>query len=357
MQNANIDNARLNDAYPDNPHFDIEQDLYDLRTVLLKANRPIDVEHELRDFKAKNAIRVSLVHRHRVLYASLFAVAAALLAFFFLRPVLTEQKGVQEGALPQKLAMTTAAKQARYATISTGTNKTNAFSSSSTHLSIPKEAYLLKQTDAKPRLLSVPYGCSADLTLPDGSVAYVHAGSELSFSPQYINGKRVVILDGEAYFKVKHDEAHPFVVQAGDVTTTVYGTEFNINTHASHGIAVTLISGSVGVTAPHYNRRMEPGEQVSWSATGAREQHVDLLPYTNWRDGYLYYDQQPLFDILTDLAHNYKLSVRFEDHSAMHLLTHFVCERGADISTVIAMLNQMEKAKVRLENNTLVVTK
>lgn len=349
MQNENIDNS----------HFDIEQDLNDIRTVLLKQSHPIDVERELRDFKAKHETMASKKHlnKRRAIYVSLVAVAAVLLAFFILLPIISEQRNNQENAMPQKLAMTTAAKHARYATISNGNNKTNTFSSNTNHLSISKEAYMLKQADAKPRLLSVPYGCSADLTLPDGSVAYVHAGSELSFSPQYINGKRVVILDGEAYFKVKHDTSHPFVVQAGNVTTTVYGTEFNINTHASRGVAVTLISGCVGVSAPHYSRRMAPGEQVSWSAAGAHEQHVDLLPYTNWRDGYLYYDQQSLESIVSDLARNYKLNVRFDDRSAMHLLTHFVCERGADINTVVMMLNQMGKANVRLENGTLIVTK
>ena len=330
------------------------RDLSDLRTVLLKQNRPVDVEKQLRNFKAEHTTTIDNHKSHqRAIIFTFLAVAAAFLAFFILRPLLSVDK--QE--LPKRLSMTTTAKHARYATISTGSTGTHAFSSSSNRLSISQEAYMLKKADATPKLLSVPYGCSADLTLPDGSVAYVHAGSELSFSPQYINGKRVVILDGEAYFKVKHDAAHPFVVQAGDITTTVYGTEFNINTHASHGVAVTLISGCVGVSAPHYSHRMAPGEQVSWNKDGASEQHVDLLPYTNWRDGYLYYDQQSLETILADLARNYKLSVRFDDRSAMHLLTHFVCERGADISTVVAMLNQMGKAHIRLDNNTLIVTK
>ena len=181
----------------DNTHADIQQDLYDIRTVLLKQTRPnaVDVERELRLFKAKHQPMAS---RHTALLVSLFAAAAVLLALFLLRPLIAGQSRIRENAMPQKLAMTTAAKHARYATISNGTRQASAFSSKTGRLSIPQEAYMLRQADASPRLLSVPYGCSADLTLPDGSVAYVHAGSELSFSPQYINGKRVVILDGEA---------------------------------------------------------------------------------------------------------------------------------------------------------------
>lgn len=338
------------------------QDLADVKTVLLKQCRPIDVERRLAMFKARHAEDQaddapsansrSVRGRRIAVVGSMLAVAASLLAVFILR---YQAANDEEIRLPKRLAMTTAARHARHATISSGSDTTQAFASTSTHLAIPREAYMLKQADAKPRLLSVPYGCSADITLPDGSIAYVHTGSELSFSPHYINGKRVVIIDGEAYFKVKHDAEHPFVVQAGDVSTTVYGTEFNVNTHGTHGVTVTLVSGCVGVTSPSYSHRMAPGDQVECGRDGVTSRKVDLLPYTNWRDGYLYYDRVPLSEIVADIAHNYNLEARFENRDAMTAITHFVCERGAEVQTVVAMLNQMGKAKVRLEGKTLVV--
>lgn len=344
------------------------QDLADMKTVLLKQNRPIDVERRLAMFKAahdddhadadtaaRQGSHSATGHGRRYLIAgSLLAVAASLLALFIVRHIAATDAETQ---LPKHLVMTTAARHARYATISNGSDTSRAFNSSNSHLSIPREAYMLKQADAKPRLLSVPYGCSADITLPDGSIAYVHAGSELSFSPQYINGKRVVIIDGEAYFKVKHDAGHPFVVQAGDVSTTVYGTEFNVDTHGGHGVTVTLISGCVGVESPGHSKRMAPGDQVACGNNGMTSRQVDLLPYTNWRDGYLYYDRVPLSEVVADIARNYNLDVRIEDQQAVVALTHFVCERGADTQTVVAMLNQMGKAHVRLEGKTLVVAK
>ena len=106
----------------DNTHADIQQDLYDIRTVLLKQTRPnaVDVERELRCFKAKHHPRTShkLSRRHTALLVSLFAAAAVLLALFLLRPHIAGQSRIRENAMPQKLAMTTAAKHARYATIS-----------------------------------------------------------------------------------------------------------------------------------------------------------------------------------------------------------------------------------------------
>ena len=342
-QEASGDSAALDEAY---------QDVCDLRSVLLKEQAPIDVEGRLKAFKARHTAGAT---QHRSRKARTIAIGALLAAAAALALVWVRKPGLKTE--PKAMAMTDKARHARYAIISDGKTAAKAFTASTNRLTIPKEAYMLQQADGSRRLLSVPYGCSADITLPDGSVAYVHTGSELSFSPQYINGKRVVILDGEAYFRVKHDERHPFIVHAGGVTTTVYGTEFNVNSHDRGGVTVTLVTGSVGVEAPHFSQRIVPGEQVAVGEGTATCRRVDLLPYTNWRDGYLYYDHEPLRNIVTDLAHNYNLDVRFDDKEAMDMLTHFVCERGADISTAISMLNQMHKVHVRLDGHTLVVEK
>lgn len=331
------------------------QDISDVRTVLMRQTKPIDVEQRLRDFQRRHeeqqaegpSIRRTSSHRRLLLW--LLPVAAAVLALvIMLLPA--------PGPSAQREVAQVATKSGKpVCTISENGSSTQAFTAKTNRLTITPEAYILKNAPAKEKLLTVPYGCSADLTLPDGSVAYVHTGSTLSFSPQYIRGKRVVILDGEAYFQVKHDERHPFVVQAYQVTTTVYGTEFNVNTRDKGGVAVTLVTGCVGVEAPGCNRRIAPGEQLSVNARGVTTRQVDVRPYTNWRDGYLYYDHQPLKDIITDLAKNYHLGVHFEKNSVKDMLTHFVCERGADIHTVISMLNQMEKVKIRLDGDVLVV--
>ena len=317
------------------------QDISDVRTVLMRQTKPIDVEQCLRDFQRRHeeqqaedpSIRRTSSHRR-------------LLLWLLPAPGPSAQREVAQVATKSGKPV---------CTISENGSSTQAFTAKTNRLTITPEAYILKNAPAKEKLLTVPYGCSADLTLPDGSVAYVHTGSTLSFSPQYIRGKRVVILDGEAYFQVKHDERHPFVVQADQVTTTVYGTEFNVNTRDKGGVAVTLVTGCVGVEAPGCNRRIAPGEQLSVNARDVTTRQVDVRPYTNWRDGYLYYDHQPLKDIITDLAKNYHLGVHFEKNSVKDMLTHFVCERGADIHTVISMLNQMEKVKIRLDGDVLVV--
>jgi ferric-dicitrate binding protein FerR (iron transport regulator) len=96
--------------------------------------------------------------------------------------------------------------------------------------------------------LSVPFGKSTDITLPDGSIVYLHPGSRLVFPVTFEGDQRVVKLEGEAYFKVAKDASHPFVVMTEHFETTVLGTEFNIKTgNSEQGTAaeLTLVSGSV----------------------------------------------------------------------------------------------------------------
>lgn len=325
------------------------QDLCDVRTVLLRRNRPIDVECRLTVFRQKMLQGKGRRHpaRRPAIIGMLVTAAAVIAALAIIHlPSLSPSR-------PGPRAVTPNGQPA--CTLSSEGQASRVFTAKTNHLTIPPEAYMLKNAPAKEQLLTVPYGCSADIALPDGSMAYVHTGSTLSFSPHYINGKRVVILEGEAYFKVRHDSRHPFIVHANSVMTTVYGTEFNVRTEGQHAASVTLISGSVGISSPHCSRLLAPGQQAAVTDKGATVQNVDLLPFTNWRDGYLYYDRVPLETIVTDLAHNYNLDVRFDNNDTRSKLTHFVCERGADIHTVISMLNEMQKVRVRLEDKTLVV--
>lgn len=71
--------------------------------------------------------------------------------------------------------------------------------------------------------------------LPDGSTVLLNEGSKLDFGNDFNTGSRQVVLTGEAYFDIKHDERRPFVVHTGKVYTTVLGTAFNIRAWPGQG--------------------------------------------------------------------------------------------------------------------------
>lgn len=75
-------------------------------------------------------------------------------------------------------------------------------------------------------------------SLPDGSVARVAPGGQLTYKD------RSIILKGNGDFDVKFDPEKPFIVKTGPVTVTVLGTSFHI-TETDSLIMVQVSTGKV----------------------------------------------------------------------------------------------------------------
>jgi len=83
------------------------------------------------------------------------------------------------------------------------------------------------------------------LTLPDGSLIDLNAGSKIKYKLRR-SGVRMVNLKGEAFFDVRADELRPFVIKAGDGTVRVTGTSFSVRTvPGANRIEVFVESGNV----------------------------------------------------------------------------------------------------------------
>ena len=203
--------------------------------------------------------------------------------------------------------------------------------------------------------LHVPVGKSADIALPDGSIAYLHPGSRLLFPERFAGDVRAVKLDGEAYFKVNHDARHPFVVISGNMEITDLGTEFNVNTQSHE---VVLVSGSVKVASKQSGKQLtlKPGYGVVVTDEGnLTAETVSTDPYTSWRDGYLYFDNVELHDIMQSIAANYNMRIVFRDTVAQHLKMRFMFERNKGVGAAIDMMNRMKKVHVSCQDNCLFV--
>ncbi|WP_343307260.1 FecR family protein [Chitinophaga niabensis] len=86
------------------------------------------------------------------------------------------------------------------------------------------------------------------VVLPDSSVIMLNANSHLSISKHFDNEHREVTITGEAFFDIKHDQEHPFIVHTSEYRIRVLGTSFNVKSYpGSHGTETDLISGKVEI--------------------------------------------------------------------------------------------------------------
>jgi ferric-dicitrate binding protein FerR (iron transport regulator) len=102
---------------------------------------------------------------------------------------------------------------------------------------------------AGPRTLqTVSMGNINKLILADGSLVWLKGNSKLTYPSDFSGDVRKVSLQGEALFEVAKDPKHPFVIQCGELTTTVLGTSFNIKS-TEKNIEVVVLTGKVALTS------------------------------------------------------------------------------------------------------------
>ncbi len=86
--------------------------------------------------------------------------------------------------------------------------------------------------------------------LPDGTEFTLALASRLRVAADYADGDRQVVLDGEAFFNVAHDDAHPFSVRAQSAVALDIGTRFNVRAYnGDRAVRVIVSQGTVGVAA------------------------------------------------------------------------------------------------------------
>ena len=92
-------------------------------------------------------------------------------------------------------------------------------------------------------------GSRTHLTLPDGTVVWLNAGSRINYEKNFGVTQRAVILTGEAFFDVAPNASKPFVIHTASIDIRVLGTSFNVKSYPSDRTTeTTLIHGSIEVS-------------------------------------------------------------------------------------------------------------
>lgn len=213
--------------------------------------------------------------------------------------------------------------------------------------------------------LATSHGRTCEITLEDGTTIWLNDESSLDFPEHFSPSRREVTITGEVFFAVAKDAKRPFVVKGDGFETRVLGTQFNIKSRkgdlSKNSVPVTeitLVEGSICVTVNKGKvQKLVPGEQYLMEKGHWIKREVDTYPLMQWRDGFFYFDQTPLGDILTDIGRWYNVNVVVEDSETMDINLHFVAEKGQSLDEVIAALNVLKVAHFVLEENKIVVRK
>ena len=169
--------------------------------------------------------------------------------------------------------------------------------------------------------LQIPRGGEYFLTLADGTEVWLNAETEIRYPVQFTGNKRVVYLDGEAYFTVAPDKKKPFTVVSTHASVSVLGTQFNFRAYPDEqDVQTTLVSGSVIMQSEKYKQQIKlvPGEQgvLEKRSANLTKQEVNTYLYTAWKDGRFAFRDARLEDLFNILARWYDLSIFYQSPEA-----------------------------------------
>lgn len=156
------------------------------------------------------------------------------------------------------------------------------------------------------------------MVLPDGSTVILNANSKLDLSGNFSGNTREVILVGEAYFDIAHDEKKPFIIHTGQIKTTVLGTAFNINAYPdAKKITISVTRGKVKV---ENNKKvlgvLMPDQQITCNVMAAEaEQHpVNAATIvTDWTKQDMVFEDVSFEKIVQSLNRRYGVDISFKN--------------------------------------------
>lgn len=168
------------------------------------------------------------------------------------------------------------------------------------------------------------------VTLSDGSSVVLEKGSRLSYPRNFKNGKREVILSGEAFFEIAKDPTMPFYVYTNKLVTKVLGTSFSIHEDKQHHhIRVVVKTGRVSVFArteenmaqQHSTNKLiglvlTPNQQVMFNENDSQlvrtlveTPEVVQLPIQQQQFNF---DRTPISEVFTSLEKFYGLKIIYD---------------------------------------------
>jgi transmembrane sensor len=148
------------------------------------------------------------------------------------------------------------------------------------------------------KVYSTPVGGHEILSMRDGSTIELNTNTIVRVAAS----QRVVTLEhGEAYFQIRHDAEHPFVLKTSGHVITDLGTKFLVRS-AGKRLEVSLVEGMASIEAtdrPSRRALLTPGDVVVAAGEKlevAKRPSIAVEKELGWRHGVIVFDNTTLAD-------------------------------------------------------------
>ncbi len=202
------------------------------------------------------------------------------------------------------------------------------------------------QTLAGTNTMRTPRGGQYQLTLPDGTKAWLNAASSITYPTTFTGKQRIVKISGEVYFEVSKNKNHPFIVQTRTDSITVLGTSFNINAYSDEAFVKTsLLEGAIQIN----NKILNPGQAY----INGKIINANIEQAISWRNGIFRFESEELSSIFRQVSRWY--DVEIENRNNINIKFTGIISRKANVSEVLKMLELTGKVHFEIKGKKIIV--
>jgi len=158
----------------------------------------------------------------------------------------------------------------------------------------------------------------AEKSFADNSVIKLNSNSRLKYPAVFGDDKRVVELEGEAYFEIATDSSRPFEILVGGTKIIVKGTKFNVNANNPDSIVVTVKEGLVSfanINNPNEVLLEMNKMGVIINKMGPIKADNDNANYLFWYDGVLWFNNTSLKDVVATINKEWDMNIVIKDEA------------------------------------------
>lgn len=203
--------------------------------------------------------------------------------------------------------------------------------------------------------VSTKAGQQSKVTLPDGSLVWLNAETEVRYHPD--RRERKLYLSGEAYLEVKHSNDYPFVVETSDAKVRVMGTRFNVSHYPGAEVdKVSLLSGKVemSLTGRKSPVILKPGERVVYrpGTHTLKKMKANVRNEILWRQGILVFDNDSFNELIQKLERYYAVTFVY-NKEAFNNIHYTGTINNLTIGKVLEFINLTIPIAYEIDNKTI----
>ncbi len=163
--------------------------------------------------------------------------------------------------------------------------------------------------------IETPAGRHLLAELPDHSKVNLNAESTISYNPYWWKIKRIVRLEGEAFFEV--EKGNQFTVNSSKGITQVLGTSFNIYSRDDI-YKVTCITGTVKVKSRSgFEAILKPNSKAEIRTDGKINVMVNIeaLSEISWKRNLFLFTATPVHEVFYEIERQYGVKIELKINS------------------------------------------